>query len=65
MTKFNENLLLLRRRKNILQKDFAKLCGIDKRTICHYESGKMEPTLSKIIKMTEVLECSYDELIGG
>lgn len=61
---FRENLLLMRRRKELTQKELAKLLGMNHVTISRYETGDIEPGLLVLVKMKRLFECTYDQLIG-
>jgi len=61
---FKENLLLLRKRKGLTQPEFGKLIGIKIGQVSKYERGVSKPNVDLLIKMSEVLECSLDELAG-
>lgn len=46
------------------QEDLASAAGTVKQTINHYETGKRVPDLVMLQKLTRVLNCSLDWLIG-
>lgn len=56
----------IRKKKNITQKELAKLCGISTNTICSIENGVTSPTKSSITKICKALNIpeSYLLLFG-
>ena len=53
-----------RKIKGISQKDFAEKLGISAGNLCEWEKGRIEPSINALIKMSELLDISVDELIG-
>ena len=53
-----------RKMKGISQKDFAEKLGISAGNLCEWEKGRIEPSITALIKMSELLDISVDELIG-
>lgn len=47
------------------QAELGKKLNLSRSTITLYESGKREPNIETLKKLTEVFNCSLDELIGG
>ncbi|MFA1706557.1 helix-turn-helix domain-containing protein [Clostridioides difficile] len=45
MTKFKDNIKLVRKQMNMTQKQFASLFGISERAYQYYEAGSREPKL--------------------
>lgn len=62
--KFNENLKSARERRNLSQTQIADAIGVAKSTYSLYESGKREPNVQTIKKISDVLNVSADELLG-
>lgn len=62
---FNENLKRLRQRKNLTQDQLAEKLYISRQSISKWEQGVAEPNLETINKLTEILDCSIGDLIGG
>ncbi|MBO3339212.1 helix-turn-helix domain-containing protein, partial [Clostridium perfringens] len=44
--------------------DFAKQLEIARSTLSYYERAKSEPPIYTLVKMSEVMNCSIDELLG-
>ena len=53
-----------RKMNGISQKDFAEKLGISAGNLCEWEKGRIEPSITALIKMSELLDISVDELIG-
>ncbi len=64
MSKFSENLHTIRRRKKLTQKQLGEKLGIGDAMINRYEHDKADPSLSMLEKMSDVLNCSLDDLVG-
>lgn len=62
--KFNENLKNARLQKGLSQKELAAEIGVAKSTYSLYESGKREPNVQTIKKISDTLNVSADELLG-
>lgn len=62
---FNENLKRLRQRKNLTQDQLAEKLYISRQSISKWEQGVAEPNLETINKLTEILDCTIGDLIGG
>ena len=64
MTRFSENLRLIRFQKGLSQKAVAELIGVAQSTYSLYEKGEREPNIDKIAKISVVLDVTSDELLG-
>ena len=49
---------------NTLIKDLADKIGISTRTLARYEEGKNEPTLSILVKLSQIFNVSIDYIAG-
>ena len=49
--------------KGMTQEELGAAIGMTSQTIYYYESGQREPNLETLRKLSEVLECTVDELI--
>ncbi|WP_416675250.1 helix-turn-helix domain-containing protein [Egbenema bharatensis] len=58
-------LAKLRDRAGLTQRQLADALGVTITTISNWERGTKEPTMNfaQVKKMTEVLQCSLDELV--
>ncbi|MDY3361222.1 MAG: helix-turn-helix domain-containing protein [Clostridium celatum] len=61
---FGNNLKTLREQKNITQLELANILGVTTRTIQNYESGKREPNIETLEKLSNYFEVQIDYLIG-
>lgn len=61
---FKFNLMFFRKKKGLVQKQLAKELGIGAMQVCRYETGKSEPNLTMLVKMSKALSCSIDDLAG-
>jgi len=61
--KLGENLRKLRLKMNLSQGDLAKALDVDRAYISNIENGRMNPTLSTLEKIAEVLGISSSELL--
>lgn len=60
-----KNLTTLRKKKGISQLQLAKLTGTTRATITLIESGKSNPTLEILLKISQGLKISIEELISN
>lgn len=58
------NLTELRKAKGLTQKELSALSGIDRISLSRYESKKIIPGGTNLIKLAKALECRMDELIS-
>ena len=65
MRTFGENLKEIRLEKRISQKEFAILLQTSQQRISEWETNKVEPTLYNLIKITKILNITFEELIEG
>lgn len=54
----------LRKKHKLSMKEFGLIFGLSESTISLYETGKREPDISTLIKMSEYFNISVDELLG-
>ncbi len=59
---FGDNLRSKRREKYKNAGHFAKASGIGRSAYYNYETGKAFPDLTTLKKISETLDCSFDEL---
>lgn len=60
-----KNLKKARKAKGLTAEQLAKQVGYSTGTINKYEQGFYEPDLKTLIKLSELLDCSVDYLIGN
>ena len=63
MKNFGENLKQLRIANKLSQKEFAVKIDTTQQRVSEWECNKIEPTLSNIIKIINVLGVSFEDLI--
>jgi len=61
---FCERLKALRLMCAYMQKDIAEMIGVSARTFQHYEQGKTEPDIRKLIYLADIFDVSLDYLVG-
>lgn len=64
MVEFGRRLKLLRKQKNLTQKQLADLIGVKNSIISFYEVGDRIPSPEIIIKLAAILHTSTDYLLG-
>lgn len=64
MAEFHENLAYLRSAKGMSQKAMAEAIDVAQSTYSLYEKGAREPNINKIVKISNVLKVSADDLLG-
>lgn len=50
---------------DISQIQLATYLGVNQNTVSQWETGAREPSLSKLIAMSELFGCTLDELVRG
>lgn len=65
MVTLGSNLKNLRKIKNISQVEFAKMMQTTQQRVSEWECDKIEPSLYNIIKILDVLEIDFEELVDG
>ncbi len=61
---FGERLKELRNEKHLKQTDIAKILNLSGNTVHAWETDKQEPSLTTLLKLSELLEVSTDYLLG-
>ena len=64
MEKFGKRIHDLRIDNDMSIKDLADKIGISTRTLARYEEGKNEPTLSVLVKLSQIFNVSIDYIAG-
>ena len=60
---FKDQLSRLRKRKNLTQIDLASKMGVRQYIISSWETGRSEPNISQIIKLSDILDVPTDYLL--
>ena len=63
MAKFGEQLLKLRERRKLSQKQVADSAGIDVSSIKHYEHGRRSPRADTAIKIAACLGTTVEKMM--
>ena len=63
-TKFYEYLTLFRKQQGYTQQEMAEKLGISRSTYTNYEKGNRTPEYALLEKISDILDCSLDELFG-
>lgn len=58
-----EKLALLRKEKNITQEELADVLGVSRQSISKWEQDRAFPETEKLIKLSEIYNCSIDYLL--
>ena len=53
----------IRKSRNMTQKDLSEMIGVSRSTVAMWETGKSNPTVSMLRRLSELFRCSIDELI--
>lgn len=62
---FGENLLGLRKEKNISQSELGGQLNVSRQTVSKWELDETTPEMEKLILMAEFFNVSIDELVKG
>lgn len=57
------NIKYLRLKHDIKQEEIAKLLGVSGATVCKYEKGNIEPTVSQLLKLADYFGVTMDQLL--
>ncbi len=64
MSTFQERLISLKQKKQVLQKDIADNLSISLRSYQDYEKGNAEPKMKYLIEIADYFDVSLDYLVG-
>ena len=62
--KIAENLRMLRTYNYICQREIAELLNLERSTYTYYETGKIHPSLSSLMKLALLYNVTTDFLLG-
>lgn len=64
---WSENILRLRVRVGLTQRQVAQLVGVTDQTISNWETGTYKPRLTpeQTLALCQVLQCSLEELVAA
>lgn len=58
------NIKRFRESNKLTQEELASLIGIKRSTVSMWESGKSKPRAAMLIKLSQILDCTMEELLG-
>lgn len=64
MSIFSDRLTELRKKRKLTQQQVADKLGINRVTYTNWEKGNREPSIDKIIRITQILDTTVDYLVG-
>jgi putative transcriptional regulator len=56
------NILKLRKEKNITQEELGKMCSVSRQTIISLERGKYNPSIMLAHKLAVIFDCIIEEV---
>jgi putative transcriptional regulator len=56
------NILKLRKEKNITQEELGKMCSVSRQTIISLERGKYNPSIMLAHKLSVIFDCIIEEV---
>ena len=59
-----KNIKMLRKQSKLTQKELADMLGYGYTAVSNYESGRNEPSIKDLIKISDIFGITLDELIG-
>ena len=65
MTKVSKNIKKLRTQHGLTQEDVAKKLFVTRQTVSSWESGRTQPDIETLMKLSELFSVSAEELIYG
>ena len=60
-----QNIATLRKEFGFTQEELAEKCDVSRQAVTKWESGASEPTIEKLLRLSEIFGVSVDELING
>ena len=63
-TEMRKRLRTMREEHNLTQQELANKLGIARELITRYETGTKFPTLLTAIQISDIFDCSLDQLVG-
>lgn len=60
----NINLRTARKASKLTQEQLAKELGVNRATVSKYETGEISPSVDQLLKICNILDVSFEELIG-
>ena len=63
--KLGQNIAIYRKEAGLTQEQLAEKCQVSRQAVTKWESGISEPSLEKIICLSEIFSVSIDTLLNG
>ena len=63
-TGFHKYLTVFRKQRGYTQAELANKLGISRSTYANYESGNRSPDFETLERISDILNCTLDELFG-
>lgn len=60
-----ENLKQIRKQRKMTQQEIASKLNVTQSTYSGYESGKYEPSIEMLIKISQILQISIDKIVNN
>ena len=60
-----ENIIALRKQKNLSQGDLAEAMQVSRQSVSKWETGQSIPDLEKLVRMAQLFGVTLDELVGN
>ena len=60
-----QNIAILRKAIKLTQEEFAEKCGVSRQAVAKWESGASEPSIDKLVLMSNIFGLSIDDLINS
>lgn len=64
MSRFGESLKRLRQQTGLRQDDLTRMAGVERSTVANWERGAKQPSLGTLVRLSEILGVSLDDLVG-
>lgn len=61
----SSNISSARKNVGLTQEQLAEKCGVSRQAVTKWESGESEPTIAKLVILSEVLQIDLTELVTG
>jgi transcriptional regulator with XRE-family HTH domain len=64
MARYGKRIAELRKKRGMNQESLARLLGITRASLSHYETDRREPDYEILTKMANLFRVSFDDLMG-
>ena len=61
---FSETLRTVRKSANLTQREMAQKIGVSRSSYTYSETGHVQPDITTLVKICQILEVSADSLLG-